>query len=409
MFYMTPRLCFHLVLFYLSLSIFLPENFQSIALIITGFVTIIGLCVRKIEFDFRKEVIPFVVFCAVGMVITVANNPNIFNNNELNIQIYMLFSFLIVGFIKLKQSVLKFFISCFTIVNLIISVFVCLDVLVFNGCLYRLFADYLIHPTYFSILGLFSILLLFFIDGIFKGWLSKVVSISIISLSVYLVQSKINLSLLIVVLVLLIIVVGLRKVKSNYVLVLISLSVFGLCAFIFLKENRLSEVMKVYDLRYLLVNLFDSESIKNIEIANPQDSVGVRLANYAIFMLSIDHISFFGKGIGTYVNFVTENCFNFRGGHYCDYVSSFNAHNQFIQIIVELGWFGFALFVLKYFVVVIECIRLKLFRFLPFLVILFFNFLFESLYCRARGVSIVVVLILVFYSYFKTSGSKCVG
>jgi len=36
------------------------------------------------------------------------------------------------------------------------------------------------------------------------------------------------------------------------------------------------------------------------------------------------------------------------------------------------------------------------------------NLSFESIYCRARGISIIIVMIIAFYSFIQTPESSCV-
>lgn len=237
------------------------------------------------------------------------------------------------------------------------------------------------HPTYFSIYILFAIAIVFQILKDSADLNKKIVfffkvSIPFLILILYLLSSKaVLLSALILVVVFS--VVQYRKRSGILIRVLISFSVL-VFVFIALQNPRIE----------LLI-----ENLNKPELLADHQQDGSLISRLHIWNAGTDIIKqhfILGVGPGDTNN---ELLNQYKALHYIDPVlRNSNAHNQYLETFIDLGFLGFLVLFVTIFFPFFESIEKRKILFLVFLFIFGFNFLFESMLNLQTGV--------VFFAFF---------
>ncbi len=247
------------------------------------------------------------------------------------------------------------------------------------------------HPTYFSIYILFAIALLFQflkdspnLDK--KTSILLKLSIPFFMLMLYLLSSK---AVLLSALVLVIVYSVVQYRKQNGLLIK-ALIAFSVIVFVFIAlQNPRIELM--------IDNLNKPELFSD----NLQD--GSLFSRLHIWNAGTDIVKkhfFLGVGPG---DTSSELLNRYIAHHYIDPVlRNSNAHNQYLETFIDLGFFGFLLLFISIIFPIFEPIDKRNTVFLVFLFIVGFNFLFESVLNMQTG----VVFFSFFYSLFSILEKK---
>ena len=79
----------------------------------------------------------------------------------------------------------------------------------------------------------------------------------------------------------------------------------------------------------------------------------------------------------------------------------YNFHNQYIQTLAEVGFFGLLILVLMLFVNLLNAIKQKDFLHIAFAITMIMLFLSESFFCRQRGIVFFIILFCLFNSNYS--------
>lgn len=390
----------HLIKYVVPVSaLYLAENYISMALIFSTLVIVYMTVKLQKEIIFDSGLLVSCVFffyCAFSYIWSIDRDAGlhkiamlspfiilpILNNLLKNIDKHkILLSFYYVSF------AVSFTLNINVLVNLLFGE--CLSSLTYIG--YSSFFE--IHPLYLSINFLVAL--------VFGLKLSRELRYSFMSnlclvLSIFFTQSK--LSLFFVIIALMFFIANIIKNKELFYkfsgfLILIVVGVF-LFYYRELFFYRIYEMTDLYDIKYSIRNLLDIRKIKDIQIPGTE-STGIRITMYSTFMVNLDNLQPLGFGIGSYNEFFSQYCMNFRNGYYCKLYEGINAHNQYIQYFVELGTFG----CLFFFALILERLYriLKSFNFID--IYLFFiicaSLIFESMFERQRGTTLIAFVLFV--------------
>lgn len=138
----------------------------------------------------------------------------------------------------------------------------------------------------------------------------------------------------------------------------------------------------------ILFALVAGSSNKFHSILDNTEQSSVNSPRKVLWSSAIDLISdapIFGYGIGSSkVNFIEKTKEN---GIYNAEIKQYNAHNQFLELLLENGFVGLILLLLSVFFLVKNRFKSEMFNYLSLLFIISFSFLFESMLLRIAGVT----------------------
>lgn len=250
-----------------------------------------------------------------------------------------------------------------------------------NAFFYESFSP-LFHPTYLALYFDFAIaILLLGGENITRtGFYLKLILILILSISVMLLSSKAGILALILIFLLAFIILAVSRRNAKFIfLLLISLSVIYFIMNFFMQQhqNRFIISEQIFEARGL-------------------DKTSAESSTSRIFVWKscaelIRAHPVFGVGTGD----IKDELINLyrQNGITGALTKKLNAHNQFLQTTVALGIFGFAIFAASLFIPFIRFFIFKQWLYVIFLLLIIFNFLFESMLERQDGI--------LFYAFFN--------
>ena len=125
---------------------------------------------------------------------------------------------------------------------------------------------------------------------------------------------------------------------------------------------------------------------------NPHEGTNVRMHIWKSGMELVSESPFMGYGTGDIKDVLVKKYL--EKGIVEAYTYKLNAHNQFLQICIATGALGFILLVLSLYLPFIHSIRQKKYLYALFILIIFLNFLVESMLETQAGV--------IFYAFFNS-------
>ncbi|WP_405411527.1 O-antigen ligase family protein [Maribacter sp. Asnod1-A12] len=229
----------------------------------------------------------------------------------------------------------------------------------------------LLHPSYVSVYIL--VVLVYFIKNKFKNWLQILVTIFLLAY-LFLLASRSAFMILVVISIFLIFYT--KDVRKKYIMV--GCFLVGL---LFLSSNpRIS---------HFYSRLKGLSSMEHYKYATSEQA---RLLTWDASIKLIKSEPIFGYGVGDANDVLIDK---FKDLDYIyNYKKQYNAHNQFLQTLLQTGIIGF-IFLLVPFVFLAIGLR-KNYGFL-ILLILFFSLMFESMLIRFNGIVFYAIMLSLLF------------
>lgn len=249
-----------------------------------------------------------------------------------------------------------------------------------NFCFYM-------HPTYYSLYQLFSIILLLKLKNTFpKRWMYYFILL-LLSIGIILTNSKAG-TLSFLIFILIIIIRFLLKQKRIYLISTLSaLMIVSILVFQRLESSRFSELKTSFNFPY------------QTEYKGAFNSTQIRIIVWRSAKELIYNKPFFGSGTGDIKDELIHEYYKikFQIGIY----DSYNCHNQFLQIIATFGYIlGFPILILYGYNIYRE-MRSKNHLFVLLNIVFLFNLLFESMLESKAGIEFIVLFNICLSFYYK--------
>ena len=241
--------------------------------------------------------------------------------------------------------------------------------------------SYYLHPTYLSMYFLFALSVVFYL--LFKAKQNKNIKILLLISSITIItgilfcESKISYFILLILIVFSTII--LWKKIQNKILRFGILIIFIALSLVVYNDRRINNMIKHI-----------SNYQKVINNKNTDSSTGMRIQILLSCKNIINNNLLFGVGNGdvkkTLIDEYQKQGLNNLVKH------KYNTHNQFIETFIATGIIGFGLLLLVFIIPFIQAVKYKNYLVQYFLIIIFLNFMFESMLNRQAGV--------VFFAFF---------
>lgn len=385
-------------------SCILPENTTGLVVGLFVLSVLILFFFKKISITISGYVYPFMLFFGIYLI-SIFYSQDI---EEAKVKILIKLPILILPFFfsvcfnnvnsKIIERVLINFVFLFALSTpyfLLIALFRSLR----NGSIYYTYpetgevistyftyaglTDWVIHPAYVSLwAGTAFLISMFFIYKTPRNILYWTASFSLFTL-VILSQSRMNILALFSVLIAVTIGFVFRRYSLRKSLLSISVVMLTLGLFIFVFITRMGgRFSEVRTFRY------------DIEADNFHDGfngITIRLAEWKCALQEIKKRPFFGSGIGDARNHLEESYK--RNKFFYGYREKFNAHNQFIETTLAVGFIGLASLIYIFIPVVYKAIRSRAWHVLAAMGYIVLCFLTESYLERQWGVVFLGMMI----------------
>jgi O-antigen ligase len=239
------------------------------------------------------------------------------------------------------------------------------------------------HPAYFSMYISLSFIIIFYLakNGCFENNKAEKVlfySISLFFLGfIYLLFSKAG--IFVVIFILICFFIYFLKQKAN---ILMKILFFIFVALFIVVNFKYNDRMNILIKEYRATEF----ELKNYKLTSDDDRLNIWLSSFDV----IKNNFLFGVGNGDVedeLKIVYEK-HNMRAA----IDKSLNAHNQFLETFLALGFIGFSIIVAILIIPLINAIKKRNILLLAFVVIIVFNFIFESMLNTQAGV--------VFFAFF---------
>lgn len=129
-----------------------------------------------------------------------------------------------------------------------------------------------------------------------------------------------------------------------------------------------------------------------------KESTGIRLNLWYLSLVTAQEKLAFGYGTGSVFKALNENCIHFYSFSTCEGLRNKNSHNEYLNFLLSNGLLVLILFISALAIGLIRAIKNRDILSVLFLTFMIFNFFFESLLQRERGVlffSIFVVMLSI--------------
>lgn len=241
-----------------------------------------------------------------------------------------------------------------------------------------------LHPTYFSMYLNFSIVIILnFLDTSpkkdFKKTLLHYLLIVLFAISVYFLSSRAGLITLILIFIWRIILITINK--GNLFLKIIILSFTIISIFYIFHNNRFVRMCNQVEQSIKLGKQSDNYPERFILWEN---SIDIIQQNFWLGTTPADAQVIINKNLTKYNNFIKKTDLEL------------NSHNQYLQTFVEFGIIGLVVLMFIFGGGFFIAIKRKQTLFIAFLLIILFNFFFESILNKFSG----IVFIFYFFNYF---------
>jgi len=375
-----------IILSLIPLSLILPSQLNSISIVLVSiYFFYLGYKEKSIDYTNLRSV-DFTYF----LIIIYAFFVDVIRGNELDTQrIVMTLSFLIFPLYsifnisnKQKKQVLQIYAYSISILNFGLIIYTQIRHYFKISWIDESFRWQLdhyvgVHPTYYSIFALFSIVII--IDNIKS--LNKVLlilAISINTLVIFLSGAK----AIIIALVLIVIYIFITKLKGRgvskrYILFFSIILAFVIIG-VFLTNDRIVT---------LLEHLFNNTYNR---------ATGQRVTIYKSIIGSFNSdFTFWGNGISggySYIKEVTN--------------LDLNSHNQILQVYMNSGIIGITAFIYYIYNIALRVKKQRSFIFLTFSFIVIFSSLFENIFDRQWGIVFISFFIFILSDDIKTTETQ---
>jgi len=249
------------------------------------------------------------------------------------------------------------------------------------------------QAVYFSIYLLFAIIIIFY-KNIFKNKLVSYGLLLFFILGIFQILNKASLIVLFVVLILKAYQFVKNKKKAILSIVLLSITAVS----IFILNPRFKEFHKNnFIINNTELKVKDYKKIKN---KNPNSNTDFRAMLWVSSVELIKENIIFGIGAGGSDNRLYE-VFAVKRQWY-DKNEKYHAHNQYLQILLDIGLVGFIPFIALFLYFFKFCYHIKDEKLkmigINFILIVSINFLFESMFERYSGISFFIFFYCLFIS-----------
>lgn len=369
-----------------SLILILPNLIREVPFAIVGLFSIIIYFKEKLYQ--KRDFLIFLYFlvCLISLIYTTDLIEGFKQIEGLLPVMYLSFAFLV---FKRKQiinlNIIKKWLLIFNYSNLFfliiyaIYLFLNFDEISYNNI--RTALDEIplikIHPIYFSILGVITILLnLKFKDLVQNYFLFAFVGFIMINIS-GVRATFLSIPLLIILL------IGLMRISVFY-----KLRIFLSVAFLIVLIGFLNK-----DLIKRFSEVFSKQTFERVNLDN---STSIR---YAVWDCSLSQINetnmFFGKGIGD-VRKALQNCYNEK---YTELNKYYNTHNQYLFFYLTVGLLGLFSFLISIFEILKDSNKNK--YLIIILSFFLYMFLFENVLERKYGILIFYFSMMFTFNLFE--------
>jgi len=306
---------------------------------------------------------------------------NINENNKINytkILLFFIIGNLLEAFLCIENSIVNVFYKYSS------DIIVCLRKdprSFFNDNFTYYFLSKSFHPSYFSMYCAMctQIIIYFFINNIYKKHRTLLISIFIFFVFfIFLLSSKAGI-IAIVILILCDILIFLKRKKNFWIG---SLSILCLSVLFFITLN--------YNQRLtILFNQLKATSINSKSIKTNEDRLLIWFNSKSI----IENYPIFGVGTGDVKDKLLEV---YNENDMQKAISQrYNAHNQFLETLISLGIIGLSILLAVLIIPIIIAFKKRDILLFVFILIIFINFIFESMLNTQAG----VVFFAFFYSF----------
>ena len=301
-------------------------------------------------------------------------------------------------FLFIKDTILfnrKKIAEIFVFSSIIISILLISNLLInyFNDYSLLYYTEYSIylHPSYFALYLDFSIVLAVYLISKTKNKLLITFYLSAISLfllNIYFSDSKSGYLATILVLMYIVFYYGLRKSR---VITLSSILIILIASFFVLKNNP--RFQTTFNILSKYENVIENPSYKN-------SSTSMRILAWDASAKLIKENLIFGVGAGDIKQELNKKYEELNYDYLAKY--NLNSHNQFIETWLGQGILGFVLLLLVFIIPFISAIKRKNIILQAFLLLMFINFLFESMLNTQAG----TIFFGFFYSFLVVTNDK---
>jgi len=389
----------HLI-FLLLIAFFIPISKKAVILLILlyGLNWLLLQNYKEKLLNLKKHIakflfLSFIYFIYIISLLYTSNIDSGLFDIEVKLTLFLLPLILFSNPLPLKSETDKVFKAYIT--GCLVGVFICLfqsGTLYFeshdlNSFVYTNFSV-LFHPSYFSLYLNFAVIILFYyLIESDKNKLKKTVLlvslITLFSISIVLANSK----AVILTLFLSFFLAGLyfgHKKGFFKTAILLTLSIIIVLSFFIYKTPQL--YLRIYDTERILNEYIHNENLRDYEGTSQRiliwkSSAGIIKQNLLT-----------GVGAGDVKDILLEE-YSKKNYNYI-IAKSLNAHNQFIQTFIATGIFGFLVLISLFVLPLIKSYRRKNFIYFLFLLIVFLNFLTESMLETQAGV--------IFFAFFNS-------
>ncbi len=244
--------------------------------------------------------------------------------------------------------------------------------------------SFYMHPTYYSLYQLFSVILLLKLKNTFpKRWMYYFILL-LLSIGIILTNSKAG-TLSFLIFILIIIIRFLLKQKRIYLISTLSaLIIVSILVFQRLESSRFSELKTSFNFPY------------QTEYNSIYNSTQIRIIIWRSVREIIQNKPFFGTGTG---DIKDELIYEFQKIKFQNGIdNNYNCHNQFLQIIATFGYvLGVPILVL-YGYSIYRSIKTKNYLYIFLNLFISFNLLFESMLESKAGIEFFVLFNLILFA-----------
>jgi hypothetical protein len=249
------------------------------------------------------------------------------------------------------------------------------------------------QAVYFSMYLLFAVIIIFY-KNIFKNKLVSYGLLLFFVLGIFQILNKASLIVLFVVLIFKVYHFVKNKKKAILSIVLLSITTVS----IFILNPRFKEF---YKNNFIINNTeLEVKDFKKIKNKNPNSNTDFRVMLWVSSIELIKENLIFGIGAGGSDNRLYE-VFAVKRQWY-DKKEKYHAHNQYLQILLDIGLVGFIPFIALFLYFFKFCYRIKDEKLkmigINFILIVGINFLFESMFERYSGISFFMFFYCLFIS-----------
>lgn len=405
---------------FVSFAFFLPVS-QKISTLNIVFLVIVSLLnARKENIDFKKEFIApiglYIIYCLsilysselqLGIIEQKASLLFfpiifIFNKNAIKYHELILKYFVLGCLVALTLCEFNAFYNSFDFTNLIFDSRTDKSIIFYNSILKEenFFFSYcfsFIHQTvYFSMYLLFAIAIIFY-KNLFKNKLLGYGFVLFFLIGIFQILNKASLIVLFVILIL----KAYLSIKSKRTATISTVLLIITAVSIFMLNPRFKNF---YKNNFVINNSeLKVKDYKKINNTNPNSNTNFRVMLWVSAIELIKENPLFGIGAGGSHDRLYE-VFAVKRQWY-DKNEKYHAHNQYLQILLDIGVVGFIPFVLLFVFLIkiyfsLKEVRMKYLT-ISFILIIGINFLFESMFERYSGISFFCFFYCLFISNFS--------